>query len=454
MTRTPGRSSLSFAEVGEKYPFFPKMVMLKIDIHRRGIHYTDAALAAVDPQRHQLGGTHLFGTRDGSYKKKNDGQEIRRPEAFVLRDGTSVLTTPTPLELNPYILDAVGDRLIIRDGDTELEEAFYWDKPAYYDKKTSSGQLMQNIVSARPQRFYLIPNRYCHFWGKDEGCQFCDIVSNMKELNSEFQVPVRITPQDVSETIAEALKEPGRASAICLTSGSDFHGVNAFDAEVDYYVEILQAIGQHFQTKKFPYFQTKKFPCQLICSAVTRDQLERLYTETGVTSLTMDIEVFGEDLFRQICPGKHRWVGYSEWKRRLVDAVDIFGRGMVNTGIVSGVELASPYGHKTEAHALAATLAEAEELAAQGVSTVNMIWIPRPGSALGQERNASLEYYVTLAWELQKLRNTYCLGVDFDDYRRCGNHADSDLARVFAPLDAGAGHLGTGAKGGFHPALA
>ena len=25
----------------------------------------------------------------------------------------------------------------------------------------------------------------------------------------------------------------------------------------------------------------------------------------------------------------------------------------------------------------------------------------------------------------------YNLGLDFDDYRRCGNHADSDLARLY-----------------------
>ncbi len=409
------RSQLTFEEVSAKYPEFPRLIMLKTDIHRRGVFYTDKALETVDVTKHQLGGTHIFGTRDGKL--------TQRPEAFILRDGTSVLSTPTPLEDNPYIVDYIDGKLVLTDEGKVLEEVFFWDKPDFYDQKTSSGALMQNIVSARPQRLYLIPNRYCHFWSDDSGCRFCDIVNNLKQQKDEIDMQSKIKAKDVSETIKEALKEPGRFTAICITSGSDFHGKDPFDKEVDYYIEILKAIGENFATEKFP--------SQLICSALTKEQLQRLYDETGITSVTMDIEVLDERLFGEICPGKAKWVGYDEWKQRLVDAVEIFGRGRVNTGIVSGVELAKPYGFDSEEEALATTLAEAEDLASKGVSTVNMVWVPRPNTHLAGQKNASLEYYVRLALGLQALRRKYDLPIDFDDYRRCGNHPDSDLARAF-----------------------
>ena len=409
------RSQLNFEEVSAKYPEFPRLIMLKTDIHRRGVFYTDKALETVDVTKHQLGGTHIFGTRDGKL--------TQRPEAFILRDGTSVLSTPTPLEDSPYIVDQIDGKLVLTDEGKILEEVFFWDKPDFYDQKTSSGALMQNIVSARPQRLYLIPNRYCHFWSDDSGCRFCDIVNNLKQQKDEIDMQSKIKAKDVCETIKEALKEPGRFTAICITSGSDFHGKDPFDKEVDYYIEILQAIGENFATKKFP--------SQLICSALTKEQLQRLYDETGITSVTMDIEVLDERLFGEICPGKAKWVGYDEWKKRLVDAVEIFGRGRVNTGIVSGVELAKPYGFTSEEEALAATLAEAEDLASKGVSTVNMVWVPRPNTHLAGQKNASLEYYVRLSLGLQALRRKYDLPIDFDDYRRCGNHPDSDLARAF-----------------------
>ncbi|MDR1614805.1 MAG: hypothetical protein LBS26_04465 [Campylobacteraceae bacterium] len=408
------RSTLSFEEVAAKYPEFPRLVMLKTDIHRRGVYYTPKALEAVDITKHQLGGTHIFGTRDGKLTK--------RPEAFVLRDGTSVLSTPTPLENSPYVVDLIDGRVVLTDDGEVLEEVFYWEKPDYYDKKTSSGALMQNIIGSRSQRLYLTPNRYCHFWSDDQGCRFCDIVNNLKQQRDEIEMQTRIKSKDVHETIKEALKEKGRFTAICITSGSDFHGNMPFDKEIDYYIEILNSVSENFTTDKIPV--------QLVCTAVTKEQLKRIYENTNILSLTMNIEVLNENIFNIVCPGKARWVGYKEWKRRLIDAVEIFGESRVNTGIVSGVELSKPFGFQSEDEALEAVIKEADELASHGVSTVNMVWVPRPNTYLANQKNASLEYYVRLSYKLQEIRRKYNLKIDFDDYRRCGNHPDSDLARA------------------------
>ncbi len=407
-------SELSFEEVAAKYPQFPRLVMLKTDIQRRGVYYTDRALSVADPAIHQLAGTHIFGTRDGIL--------THRPEAFILRDGTSVLTSPTPLEENPYIVDLCDGRLVLLDKGQEIEEIEYWTKPDYYNLTTSTGVPMSHVASARPQRIYIMPSRYCHFWSDNQGCLFCDIVNNLKQQKSELDLPPKLKPRDVAETIKEALKEPGRFTAICLTSGSDFHGGVPFDTEVDYYIEILQAVGENFKTAKFP--------SQLISTAFTEKQLARIYEQTGILSYTPDIEVLNEKLFAWICPGKARWVGYREWKQRLIRAVDIFDRGYVNTCIVAGVELAKPHGFTDEDEALKAVLEEAEDLASHGVSTVYTVWVPRPGSYLRGQKNASLDYYVRLAAGLHELRKKYNLPIDHDDYRRCGNHPDSDLGRL------------------------
>jgi len=407
-------SKLSLDEVAAKYPQFPRLIILKTDIQRRGVHYTERALSVADPTIHQLAGTHIFGTRDGILTD--------RPEAFILRDGTSVLTSPTPLEEDPYIVDLCDGRLVLMDDGVELEEIEYWTKPDYYNLTTSTGIPMSNVVSARPQRLYIMPSRYCHFWTDNQGCLFCDIVNNLKQQKSEIDLPTKLKPSDVAEVVKEALKEPGRFTAVCLTSGSDFHGAAPFDTEVDYYIEILKAVGENFKTPKFP--------SQLIATAFNEKQLERIYKETGIMSYTPDIEVLNEKLFEWICPGKARWVGYQEWKRRLINAVGIFGKGYVNTCIVAGVELAKPYGFIDEDEALKAVLEEAEDLASHGVSTVYTVWVPRPGSALRGQKNASLEYYIRLAIGLNDLRKKYHLPIDHDDYRRCGNHPDSDLARL------------------------
>lgn len=43
---------LSRADVVAKYPQLPPLVILKTDVQRRGVHYTQAALSALDPELH------------------------------------------------------------------------------------------------------------------------------------------------------------------------------------------------------------------------------------------------------------------------------------------------------------------------------------------------------------------------------------------------------------------
>jgi hypothetical protein len=158
--------------------------------------------------------------------------------------------------------------------------------------------------------------------------------------------------------------------------------------------------------------------------------LGQIYDNTGLLSYTADTEVLNEAMFNWICPGKASSIGYREWQRRLVAAVDIFGRGRVNTGFVTGVELATPNGFATEEEGLAATLEGAEDFASQGVSAVAVTWQPCEGSVFSRQQSASLEYHVRLAKGLDALRRKYALNTDMDDYRRCGNHADTEFSRV------------------------
>lgn len=401
-------------EVVRRYPDVPRLLVIKTDVQRRGVFYSDAALALLDETQHQTTGTHIFGARDGLI--------ALRPESLLLRDGSSIITTPTPLEENPYVVDAKDGVPWLFDDAIPLEAVDYWPAPDFYARTSSSGVPMKNIVSARPQRLNIFPYRYCTFWNNNKGCSFCDIVLQLKKGGKELNIPAKLDPREVGDVIGEALKEPGRFSSVFLTSGSIVSGQEAFDDEVDYYIQILHEVGRHFKTPKFP--------SQIIGTAFTKKQLQRLYDETGLMSYTSDIEVLNEELFNKLCPGKAEWIGYREWKKRLVDAVEVFGPGRVNTGLVAGIELAGPHGFSSEDEALERTLDEAEELARQGVSTVFIVWSPRPDTPLGDQKNASLDYYIRLARGLHALRVKYRLPIGFDDYRHCGNHPDSDLSRL------------------------
>ncbi|MDR0881674.1 MAG: radical SAM protein [Candidatus Adiutrix sp.] len=417
MTTSPSRrQEPPFEAALAQHPAFPRFIALKIDVQRRGVHYTPEALRHIDGSVYQLIGDNVFFAALGA----RDQTTRQVPEALILRDGTTVLTDPTPLEQNPYLVDYRDGHFALVDGGREVEEVDFWEKPDYYGQLTSQGTPMDSIVFARPQRLNITPTAYCHFWKDDQGCKYCDLVPHIQK---DGVIKKKLSPKDAYESVREALKQKGRFTTICMTMGSDVKGKIPFDAELDYYIDILQAIGENFPGRK-------KFPCQIITTAFDAGQLQRLYDQTGVSSWTSDLEVLNEELFKWICPGKEKWVGYREWKKRLVDAVDIFGRGQVNSGIVGGVELARPHGFATEEEALKRTLAEAETLISQGVAVVYIVWVPRPLSYFKDQQNASLDYYIRLAAGLRDLTDKYQLPIDFDDYRRCGNHPNTDLLRA------------------------
>jgi len=400
-------SELTRQEILQKYPGLSPFAILKADVQRRSLTYTPAALALVDPAVHQV-----------EYVGYNiDKKDTAIPCSLLLRDGATVMSAPFPGKTNPYVVDALDGKPVLLDGGEYVDEVFYWHKPDYYGKQTSSGKPMWQVVSARPQRLDINPYNYCHFWDNGKGCKFCAIAANYRKHKDEKELA--LDPNDIREVVAEAVKQPGRFANILLTGGSITS--ENFDVELNNYITILRAIGE--------VFDTPRFPSQLIASAFSERQIERLYNETGLMSYTSDLEVLNEEKFNWICPGKAEHIGYAEWKRRLVYASQVFGRGNVNTGIVGGVELAKPHGFATEDEALDVTLTEAESLAEQGVATVYCVWNTLPGSVFHNQQVPSLEYYVRLAQGLQGLRVKYDLNIDMDNYRRCGNHPDTDLAR-------------------------
>ena len=407
-------SALSLQDLIQKYPDVSPFAMIKADVIRRSVTYTSAALAQLDPDKHQIQQRVLIGT--------NVGDSGYVPISLLLRDGSSVIIMPVKQAPNPYVVDAIDGQLYLTDHGQIVEEVAYWTKPAYYNLFTSRGTPMWQVASARPQRLDIDPYSYCHFWDKGEGCKFCNIVANSTTSKRKNNICIKLESADVFETVKAALQEPGGFTNLKMSSGSILSGQEIFDDEVAMYIEMLQAAGANFKTKKFP--------STIVASSFNLNQLQRLYDQTGLTTYTSDIEVLNEAKFAWICSGKHAKIGYQTWKRRILDAVSIFGRGHVSTGIVGGVETAQPHGFRDEREALEVTLAEAETFVSQGVSVVHCVWIPIQGSLFHNQSTPSLEYYVQLAKGLHELRKKYALNVDMDNYRKCGNHPDTDLDRL------------------------
>ena len=402
----------SYWEIKKKYPTVSPFVITQIDVQRRGVEYTDAALDKVDPAIHQ---TDPYGER-------------LAPASLLLRDGTSIIThfvfstaKRTKNSREPYLVDVVDDRIVLVDDDRIIDEVIYWEKPKFYDKKTSFGTPMQEVVDARPQRFSLSVNKYCHFWDTPgQGCKYCGIgAAGAKYKGCANE---QVNSEEIREVMQELKKEKGRFTGVVLTGGSILSGTELCEDELQAYINALQAVGTAFTTKKFP--------SQVNSTALNERQLTRLYEETGLTSYTTDLEVFDETIYKWVCPGKAVHISFDEWKHRLYKAVEIFGKGQVNTGIVSGVELAKPNGFATEEEALKADFEFAEELASHGVGLKHDVWNVVPNSIFFKQTMPSLDYYVKLTKGFYEIMQKYGISTEMDNYRKCSMHASINLDRI------------------------
>jgi len=402
----------SFREIIKKYPEISPFIITQLDVQRRGVTFTSAALDRVDPSIHQ---TRPLGER-------------LAPDSLLLRDGTSIVTNftfatsdGTISGRDPYLVDVVDGKTVLTDNGDIIDEIIYWEKPEYYDKVTSFGNKMGTVIRARPQRFHLDVNHYCHFWDVGgEGCKYCGIGAEGHKYKGASNEHANY--DEIREVMQELVKEKGRFTGFILTGGSVLSGKELCDDELEQYIQTMHAIGS--------VFSAKKFPSQINSTALNVRQLERLYNETGLTSYTTDLEVFDEEVHKWVCPGKARLIPFKEWKKRLYDAVPIFGKGQVNTGIVSGVELAEPNGFKSEDEAIARNLETAEELTSHGVGLKHDVWNVVPNSIFKNQSTPSLDYYVQITKGFYELNLKYGINTEMDDYRKCSMHANINHDRI------------------------
>lgn len=406
-------SELTLQEVVAKYPEVPPLIVRKIDTNLRGVTLTERAIemargsGAFFEMEKPILGEVLF--RDGTlvggvdYVAQLMGKALRKGE--------------------PYRLDVVDGRLMLLDGTEPVEACYFSPLPEYYGKRTRRGIPMHRVAYVGPPECLNIAVfGYCHFWKEKVPCKYCSFQACFLQEELPDQ-------EDIYETVSEALKETGRWTGFRLVAGSDPRGVEPYDNEVERYVEVLQTLRR--------CFGTRELPARLVASAFSERQQASL-VEAGAMAYECHLEVWNEKLFEWVCPGKARWCGRDYWIQSSLASVKVFGRGNVCNQYVAGAEFTGPDGFQTIEDALASSLEGAEFFAQQGIGTTScVLWVARGSVFFGQKQQAApLEYYVRLARGLSEIRRKHRVGVDFNDYRRCGIHPDADLSRLHYQITA------------------
>lgn len=404
----------------KKYPDVPKEVIVKEDVLRDGVTFTEAALEAGKGRR--LKTYQLFSWDHAEVGKLPSQAPLRVPDWIDVEKGLYNLRRmrirPRLTIDAPYVVDVIEGKLMLSNNGVPLAEIRpYPQIPKYFSKKFEDGTPYYEVVQIGP---YLVPTRVCQHWGPKEECKYCDLNANFRSKKQLGAISMP-RPYKKVEQVAEAMEEyfkedwPLEEWPIGITIGGGaitkkLNGKNEDDFYLDYVIAIRERIGN-------------RVPINCHTAPKTKEVAKR-YRDAGVTFHNPNIEVWDKRLFEIICPGKNRVVGRDNWIRLTIEEVDVFGQGFIVPTFVVGVEMCQPWGFKTVAEAVQSTTEGFEYLMAHGVLPKPASWCIEALSDLAGNTPPPIDYFIQLdrnwyeLWKKYRLPcpANYLMGPGRNDY--------------------------------------
>jgi hypothetical protein len=391
-----------------RYPDVPREVIIKEDLLRQGINFTRRSVEKGTDFRYK---TYFLFTYDKTLRSELGKEDtFTVPEDVRLQKGIyNLLDTVVHVYHNiesPYLVDSLdGKRQLLLDG-KPIAEVIFPKKPAYYGLAFEDGTVYEQVVSlVQDHVAFLTAYRICQYFMTKDECKFCDINMNVKQMTQykdKFGEIDAIRDPDQAAAVIETMVRcddpeiPVRA--IYMTSGSiikPVKGKNEMEFSLEYVEKIRTRIGG-------------ATPFILITQAYEKKEV-KILKDTGVTVYNPNLEVWDPKLFETLCPGKAKYVGREVWIRRMLDSVDIMGEGNVSPNLVTGVEMAQPYGFKTVSEAVGSNREGFEFMMSHGVIPHLDSWCIERESDLGGHPPIALEFFIEVDKVWFEIWNKYKL---------------------------------------------
>jgi hypothetical protein len=241
------------------------------------------------------------------------------------------------------------------------------ERPKFYRKKTSDGVPMEKVANAGRSQLTIVYSNECDLFDKGLDCLFCNINPTKRRHAEREGLLFWKTPQQIAESVKAAYDEGYRH--FTLTGG-----FVPERREVDYYIDVAAAVRKELGRDDIGASASVGVPSDF-------DTVGK-YKESGFITIAHNMEIWDENIYKTICPGKDQYCGGRQhWLEILEYEVEVFGRGNVRSCFVTGIEPKSR------------TLEGFEYLIERGVVAVPNLFSPRAGSALEGLRSPSSEWY-------------------------------------------------------------
>ncbi|MBQ7563379.1 MAG: nitrogen fixation protein NifB, partial [Lachnospiraceae bacterium] len=215
--------------------------------------------------------------------------------------------------------------LYLKDGKQPvLEKIHFKQRSPYYDRKLKDGTEMRSIAQDNGYGVIFITySNECALQDKGEDCLFCNINATKNTYGEEQGIKWK-TPVQIAETVKS-------------TYDDGFHHLTVSGGfiperrEVEYYLDVAENICDALDADSFNGTACVGAPDDL--------SVFEKYREAGFSTVATNMEVWNEQLFNYICPGKSRRCGGRDnWLSALKEEVNVFGRNRVRSTFVAGLE--------------------------------------------------------------------------------------------------------------------
>ncbi len=389
---------MNLIEAFEAYGGIAKPIIIKSDMLRLGVRFSQAALdEAGKIERIRWKGYSLFSY--DSTEAAVVGQKI--PYLLFLDDGTDdgTLVQVRLAVDTPYLVDFDDGEFVVKwNGEKTAKITRFAKKGKFTERVMEDGTSYEAYVyTVGDDELFVMLNKHCEYFARGEECLFCDLTPHAAEQKKKGEgMILRKEADKVAEVLDVALHEK-QYRHIMISGGtilSTYQGMT----EVEWYCYMLNTIRKRILSW---------YPACLQVGVLDDEGWKRLH-DTGIPTIQPNIEVWDKRLFDIICPGKSRVVGYDEWIKRTINAVKYWGPGNVNPNFVAGVEMAQPFGFKRWQDAVESTLGGFDFLMGNGVlPRQGDFWCIEAKSKLAGQSPPPLEYYLELGRGYLELREKH-----------------------------------------------
>jgi hypothetical protein len=389
--------------LADRFPAIPAAVLLKIDLLRRGMRVDSPV------------GSRHYHHHDEQGQKALPDARAHLQGSIRLPEGLQVFVAHNPV--SPYVLGSDGQGLLLsveRDGVLEpICRAEPGPTRGWTSARTSRGTPMATVFSPSlggacgPIAAFLL--RHCEFAVSGDECRFCSWVRMGKSIEMRPDV------DDMRETLRAIRAEQGGAGYLAFSGGSLRNRTREADAFIAY-MDAVRDTGEALP------------PTVAAIQALDEPDSRRLL-DAGFDYACYSMEVWDEDVWPAVLPGKSHSLGRGRWMSCLDTAVDVFGPGRVLCNFVAGVETAVPGAYASPEAAADATLEGMRWCYEHGVYPKYAVWIVSGGARFADREPAPLEYYARLVTGRQALFEEFEMPVPHTDCVGCLTQSvEADMA--------------------------